>query len=201
MNTFSIKEALRAGWDIWKSHEKVIILATLIMGVVNIAADVREESLYMMVQGLVLTAISLVLHIGWTKLLFKLKDGEAASLQELVNHFTLFWKYFFATLLFSVGFILGFILFVIPGIYFALRYQFIFLSIIDKNLGIKEAFQESARLTQGIKWKLLGLTFVAVFLNILGFLSLGIGLLVSAPVTTLAYIHVYRKLSAPVVGE
>jgi uncharacterized membrane protein len=43
--------------------------------------------------------------------------------------------------------------------------------------------------------KLLGFTLVMVGVNILGVMALLVGLLVSVPVTTLAYIYVYRKLS------
>ena len=69
--------------------------------------------------------------------------------------------------------------------------------IIDKkDLSMGEAFRESARITDGVKWKLFGFFLATVFLNIVGALCLVLGLLVSIPVSMLAYVHLYRKLSS-----
>jgi uncharacterized membrane protein len=54
--------------------------------------------------------------------------------------------------------------------------------------------KESKRITHGYKWPLLGFIFVLALVNLLGALALGVGLLVSVPVSTLALVHAYRTL-------
>jgi uncharacterized membrane protein len=55
--------------------------------------------------------------------------------------------------------------------------------------------KESKRITYGYKWPLLGFALVLALINLLGLLALVVGLLVSIPVTTLAFVHAYRALS------
>ena len=60
--------------------------------------------------------------------------------------------------------------------------------------GITASLRESAEMTHGIKWHLLGFFIIILLLNIVGALLLLVGLLVSVPVTMIAYAHVYQKL-------
>ena len=67
--------------------------------------------------------------------------------------------------------------------------------VIDKGLPPIEALRESARLTKGKRWKLLGFAVCMILLNILGAIALGVGLLVSMPISMLATMRAYRALS------
>ena len=53
---------------------------------------------------------------------------------------------------------------------------------------------ESSRITRGHKWPLFGFVLMLVLINLLGALALIVGLLVSVPVSTLAFAHAYRVL-------
>ena len=53
---------------------------------------------------------------------------------------------------------------------------------------------ESHRLTRGHKWQLFGFVLLLLLINLLGLLALVVGLLVSIPVSTLAFVHAYRVL-------
>ncbi len=195
MKTFSIKASLKAGWSLWKHHRKLLVLSTLIIVIFNFLSDVEGEGSWILnIHGIVFGIIAMLLQIGWTKLLFKVNDGKETNLHELVQHFSLFWKYLGTTILFCLGSFLGLLLLVVPGVYFILTYQFVFLLIVDRHMGVKAAFEESARITKGAKWKLLGFTVVSLLVNLAGFIALGVGILVSIPVTMLAYIHIFRLL-------
>ena len=95
----------------------------------------------------------------------------------------------------AIIFIGGFILFVIPGIYFAIKYHFLLYFVIDKKMGPLEALRASGKITDGVKWRLLGFSIVSIGIVILGFLAFGFGILVAVPVATLADAYLYRKLS------
>jgi uncharacterized membrane protein len=55
--------------------------------------------------------------------------------------------------------------------------------------------KESHRITRGHKWNLLGLLLMFFLVNLLGVLAFVVGLLVTVPVTVLAFAHAYRVLA------
>jgi uncharacterized membrane protein len=89
----------------------------------------------------------------------------------------------------------GLILLIVPGIYLGLKYQFFSYLIVDKELGVLDSLKESSQITQGVKWQLFGFSLALIGINILGALAFGIGLLVTIPLTVVAHVFVYRKLS------
>jgi uncharacterized membrane protein len=90
---------------------------------------------------------------------------------------------------------LAFILLIVPGVIWAIKYQFYGYLIIDKKMGVMEALKKSAEMTDGIKLDLFGLGLVLLGVIILGALVLGVGLLAAIPTVWLATAYVYRKLS------
>jgi multisubunit Na+/H+ antiporter MnhG subunit len=59
-----------------------------------------------------------------------------------------------------------------------------------------ESFERSTKLTDGQKWPLLGFFIVAAIANIIGAILLVVGLLITIPVTMIAFAHIYLKLKA-----
>jgi len=53
----------------------------------------------------------------------------------------------------------GFLLLIIPGVYWSLKYGQYRMLIVDKNLGIFESIKESGRITEGYKMKILVVSF------------------------------------------
>lgn len=77
--------------------------------------------------------------------------------------------------------------------YMALRYSFVRFAVID-NTTVMASLRESAHLVRGHVLRLLGFFIVLLLLNLLGALLLLVGLLVTVPVTAIAYAHVYQHL-------
>ena len=63
-------------------------------------------------------------------------------------------------------------------------------------MGPIEAMKTSSRLTRGTRGRLVLFYFVVFGLFILGFLALGVGVVVSYAVVTVASAHVYREILA-----
>ena len=80
-------------------------------------------------------------------------------------------------------------------------FMFATFIVIDRELGPIEAMKESKRLAHGHKWALLGFVLVLALINLLGVLALGVGLLVSIPVSSLAFVHTYRVLGGRAVPD
>lgn len=188
MHTFSIGESFGRGWTIFKKHVSLLLLAGLVTLILNGAQKGRG------VIGALFFIVSLLAQIGLIKIYLKLLDGENAKAGEIFAHGELFIQYLVVYLLYAAGFVIGLILLIVPGIWFGLTYTFAPVLVVDKKLGLKAAFRESARLTRGHRGKICLLILAIIGANILGAICLVVGLLVSIPVSTLAYLAVYRKL-------
>lgn len=104
--------------------------------------------------------------------------------------------YFLAQLLVGIIVVLGFILLIVPGIIASLALFLTSYYVIDRKMGPVNAIKASMAATKGYRWKILQFSLLCGLVNILGLLVFVVGLLVSIPVTLIAMVAVYRKLSA-----
>ena len=126
----------------------------------------------------------------------ELSAGKKVLIKDLFKKYNVVLKYLVASVMYGVMVLVGLILLIVPGIYWALKYQFYKLLIIDKEMEPLEALRESARITRGHLWQLFGFFWLLIGINILGVLALGVGLFVSVPTTLFAVVFVYKKLLA-----
>lgn len=133
---------------------------------------------------------------GYTTMMLSYQAGKKMPLSDVFTQFKHYWRVLGASILVGLIVVVGLVLLIVPGVYFALRFQFVLQLIIDKNLGIGEAMSASTKLTNGIKMPLLGFNLTLLGVIILGALCLGVGILVAMPVVWLAQVHVYRQLAA-----
>jgi len=78
------------------------------------------------------------------------------------------------------------------GMYLGARFGFFKAIMVDRGMGVMDAFRESSRLTHGSRWAVVGLTFVMAFINLAGIIMLCIGLIFTIPLTTLAWFIAYK---------
>ena len=88
----------------------------------------------------------------------------------------------------------GFILFVIPGICFALKYSMVPYLIIDKDMDIGESLKESSKVTKGVRSEILLMYIVSGLLILLGVLVLGVGVIPAFIVVSIVQAYVYDTL-------
>ncbi len=131
---------------------------------------------------------------GFVTLALNYQAGKKLPLSNVFTQFKHYWKVLGAAIIVGLLVVAGTAFLIIPGIYFALRFQFVVELILDKGLDIGEAMKESTRLTNGRKMSLLGFNLMMVGVLLLGALCLGVGLLVAIPVAGLANVVVYRQL-------
>jgi uncharacterized membrane protein len=89
-----------------------------------------------------------------------------------------------ALMLYGIIISVGLALLIIPGIYWAVRFQFAFLHIVDTDAGIISAFKKSYAITKNNFWSLLLFNAITLFCRAV-FLPLGLLMLV----------YGYRQLS------
>ncbi len=194
---FSIDESLRFGWHQTKAHSRLLFQVLLTLFAVQVASAIVSRVLGHTLLGvaatIVLAIATLFLGVGLTVVVLKLARGEHASYGDILPKGELVWRFLIAGLLLGIFMAIGLVLLIIPGVYLMLRYGMVRFAVID-GASITESLRQSAELTRDVKWHLLGFLLIIIALNIIGALLLLVGLLVTIPMTMLAYAHVYQKL-------
>ncbi len=133
--------------------------------------------------------------MGETSFFLRTHDDTASSELKDLWHPHPFWKFLGTSVLAGIIILIGFILLIVPGIIAAIMFSFVTYLVIEKGMQPVEALKESVRLTKGNRLQLFLLGLALLGVNILGLLALGVGLLVSVPVSYLAATHAYRMIS------
>ena len=99
-------------------------------------------------------------------------------------------------LIFFFGIVLiGLVLLIVPGAYYGTRFSLCGQVFAEGNVSLKQAFRGSAAISQGAMRALFWLGVTGILLNIAGASFLGIGLIVTVPLTALMKVYVYRQLT------
>lgn len=194
-----IKESLQVGWQTWKSNLWFLVGVTALLFILpNLPSYIvnrrQTPELLDIVLIIIAWALSLVMSIGMIKITLAFIDSKKPEWKDLFVHSHYLLRYLGASILYALLVALGLVLLIVPGIYWGLKYQFVIYLVVDKDLGIREAFKRSGEMTTGVKWPLLGYAVLQILINYAGLLLFGVGLLVTAPVTMLAYAKIYRDL-------
>jgi uncharacterized membrane protein len=205
---FSNKEAIKYGWSIMKDNlwyfVGILIVAWLVTGIPGTLADHFQKhdmgalaSLF----HLITIVLRVIISIGMIKIALKFLAGEKPEFGELFRFQGNFWRMLGGSILYGLIVIAGFILLIVPGIYWTIKFQWFGYCIVDQKLGPINALKKSAAMTQTVKWQLLGFSLVLAGINILGFLCLFVGLFATIPTTLMAYVFVYKKLMDQTIAQ
>lgn len=205
MNTFSGSAMIRFGWETFKKRPWFFVGVFLVIGILSSGMRFQMGDnthnapamiALLIVVGIAMAFIQVLAKMGAIQLALKAHDTpESVVFKDLWAPHP-FWKYVGSSVLVGIIVVIGFILLIVPGVIWALRYLFVPYLVMERKLKPFEALKESARITYGHKWQLLGMLCLVALINILGLLCLVVGLLVSVPVSSLALAHAYRTLSA-----
>ncbi|NLI80249.1 MAG: hypothetical protein GX443_00975 [Deltaproteobacteria bacterium] len=198
---FPIGGAFRFGWDRVRGHLGFFVvflaLGFLLILVPCFLADVATERAPA-VTLVLFRAVDLIIEatvtMGCIKVGLRVCDGEKPDLSNLLDCMPLFFKYSFATLLYGLIVFAGLLLFIIPGMVWAIRYMFFAYFIVDAGKGPWESLKSSAAITRNVKLDLFLLALALTGINVLGLLALGVGLFVTIPLSLVASAYVFRGL-------
>ncbi len=201
--SFSKKEAIRFGWETTKKNFWFLLGITLVSWGISLVPNIltlylKDQDLFLGITRFIVYIIGLGISLGILKIYLSFVDGNKPKFSDLFSLFDpkLMFRYFIASTLFFLVVALGYILLIIPGVYFSIKYSYYSYLIVDKNAGVLESISKSGEITKGVIWQLILFGLVGVLILIVGFLALGIGLFVAIPTVGLASAYVYRILSA-----
>jgi hypothetical protein len=165
------------------------------------ATEATLSYVYNVIINLIGTFVSFWLTFNSAKMYFNFMDKKTLEISQLwAKPNTQFYNYLGGMIAVGCVLLLGFIFFIIPGIYLALRFSSVQYLIIDKNLSIGGAFKNSSILTQGVKWNILGYWIICMFIAIgaviAGIICLVLGIIPAMIATTTVFsissAYIYR---------
>lgn len=191
---FSAIGSLSVGWETFLKRPGFLMAVTATVGIIMLLLRLiaHGSTLLMCVFGI----IGVFVGMGLVHFALKAqKDLQDVDFSDLWYPRP-FWAYLAAALLVGLMVVVGFILLIIPGLIALSMFAFTKYIVVDKKMGPIEAMKESLRITKGNRLEILFFLLLAVIINVIGMLPLMLGLLVTIPVTVLAFAHAYRMLEA-----
>ena len=198
--SFFIGELIGEGWKKTKQNLgffiPLLIIAWGIPLLLNYLMNwvFKDQMIISCSIALVYMFFCILISIGMVKSALKIARDEKGSLGDLFNGGPLFFKYFFASILYSLIVMGGLILLIVPGVIWMVKFSFFQYFVVDKKMGPVAALKASSKITQGVKWDILGFWGVAWLVTLLGVLCLGVGVFLSVPTVMLASVLLYHKL-------
>lgn len=192
------------GWKGFIENMGLLIGVHVFVGLIGVVINVLTEGWgygyrYNYGPGMLLLSLfgaflSVWLTIGVFKINLGIVDGRPVAFSDLFSGIDRFWPFFGASILAGLLVALAGLLLVVPGLILAVYWLFVSFLVVDRNIGPLAAIGESFRLVQGSFWSVVGVLIVGFFLNVLGAMLFGIGLLLTVPLTSLSLTYLYRRL-------
>ena len=203
---FNAGASVKAGWETFKKRPWFFIgmaiavmaigwLIGFVSGGVQGAVRASGSGVGAGLLGFIVSfCLQTLLAMGTTAFYLKAHDAPESATFEDLWHPQPYIVYLVMSALMGLFIFIGAIFLIIPGIIVWLMILFAPYLVISRSLGVFESFKESARITKGHRWELFIMMILLLLINILGFICLFVGLLVTIPVTYLAVVHAYRTL-------
>lgn len=195
---FFIGATFKEAWAIFKEKWQTLLPIMAVPVLIGIASGLVQKGMegsdLSVLIALTFNIIQMLASMGVLYVVIQVARGKAAEFADITKPLSNAVNYLLASLLYGFIVLLGFICLIIPGIVLAIKYMFVPYLVIDKGLKPMEALKASAKMTDGVKWDLLGFGIAATVLVWLGMLAFFVGLLITGPVAALSYALVYDKL-------
>ncbi len=198
---FSIKEALVYGWDVFKENIiffiKVILLFLIFSLLIEYTAELAKSVsiFWYLVFNIVYWCFWIIITMGLIRIAIDLYENKEPKVYDVFSCYPLFFKYTLTSFIYDAIVTIGFLLLIIPGIIWGIKFMFWKFFIIEKDAGVLESLKKSSIITQNVKWKLFLFNLILILINIIGFLTILL-IFITLPVTFLAVTYVYKKLSS-----
>jgi uncharacterized membrane protein len=136
--------------------------------------------------------ISIFLQLGMIRVGLCLVSEKEVSIGMLFGEGSKLLRALGASILFGLAMVIGLVLLIVPGVYIAMRYGQFMNAIVERDLGIIEAFSYSESLTTNNRMNLFLLALLSFLCVLVGLIPCGLGLIIAGPVVWLAGLVAYR---------
>lgn len=192
---------VRAGWRVFWAAPRVLVISELLL----FGSWVILETSVMLLHRFG-PLPNILLHLAFLWVFFgllagmhgiahDLLDGGAPDVRRLASRLDRGLTFLLALCLYLLAVAVGLVLMVAPGIHVAARYALFGHSLAERRTSALGALREAGSVSRGRWRESFALMLLTAGLNLAGAALLGLGILVSFPVTLLANASFYRSLS------
>ncbi len=198
---FAIGAAFEKAFDVFKRDKEPFIsipgamfFFEAVRFFVDRARKQDEEGWILLVLVGLLYLVGWLLKIELMRLSLRKVKGKQGRIKTTFGTVDCYKRSFIAGLLISLAVLVGLLLLVVPGFIVAIGLCLSVYVVLEYRVNVENALRISCELTRGVKVKILGFGLVSFLVIFCGLLCCGVGLIVAWPVTTLAWVVVYREL-------
>ncbi len=141
-----------------------------------------------------------LLMVGYIACMLRVRKGQAFDFEDFLwgfQNFNRFINVLLLNVLCAIVWVAGTICFVIPGIYLFVALFLATIFLVRDDVDAIEAMRRSYYATKENWWFVCGLVLMIGILNFAGFLSMLVGVLITAPLTIMVAIFAAEGLSGP----
>lgn len=184
------------GWKVLTRHPSIIgvstvyILASLVL---SYLAELPDVAFIRFVLVVISYLAQLALSLGLIRAILKGVDDIPPRILDLLEGYLYFLPGLVAYVLLGFSILAGLLLLILPGIYVAVRLQFVFYLVVEGREALR-ALRESWAITRGLFWRLLGFGMVGLLINLLGILAFLVGVVITFPWVFTAQAILFRDL-------
>ncbi|MEP0950060.1 MULTISPECIES: hypothetical protein [Cyanophyceae] len=190
--TVKISEYISSGWNTFKKNPVEFAGFTLVFFLINVAIARVSQSITL--EGFISLFISAPLNAGFLIVAFKLLKNRATTFGDFFRGFNNYLPLLLVSLVSSLMIGIGLLLFLVPGIYLAVAYIFALPLVLERKMNFWVGMEFSRKLVSKNWLSFLSFSFVLLLLNLAGVLLLGVGLLVTIPVSACAIAAAYEDI-------
>lgn len=195
---FFIGATFREAWQLFKKNWLkvwgIILMPIILGGIYSMLIAQMQPGVLLSIIAIAYVILQLAVSMGVTALLLRLTRGQELSLSVIEEMLPRIGNYLLAMILYVLIVIAGLLLLIVPGIVWGIKFMFTPYLIIDKNMNAIDALKASSKLTQGVKWDLVGFSMAVQILVLFGLLAFFVGLIIAIPVASISMVLVYDQL-------
>ncbi|MHA7130058.1 DUF2189 domain-containing protein [Algoriphagus namhaensis] len=187
---FSIDSALRRGWQLFVEESSILVGYTLVFLLIAAIPAILWEDLSTLVSLL----ISPPLAAGFYLIANRISRGESVEFSNCFDGFKYWLPVIIVNLVTTILTVLGVFALILPGIYLGVAYSFALLFVLFGGADFWTSMELSRKLITKVWWQFFAFVILIVVINLAGVLCLGIGVLVSIPVSYMAIYAAFEEL-------
>ncbi len=187
-------------WRAFKAHWRVFVISMLVLFASWVILELSVVALHRfgVVLNVLLHLAFLVLAsglmVGIHSIAMEVVDGRMPHLRLLTGSLARGPRYLLAFCLYFISVVVGLLLLVVPGVYVAVRYALFGQVLATKQTSTLGALRDAGSLSRGQWWAMCRVVVAALALNLGGAALLGLGLLISFPISLLVASSLFRTL-------
>jgi len=200
---FDIMDMIKVGWERidgvkgqfvagFAIYMTAAIIVQMILGLIFPQGTAENPNLLnQQIVGILSYPVVMPILAGIIMMAIHHSRGEEVSFKSVFNYYHLVGKLALAGVLIYILTIVGFLLFILPGIYVSVAYAFTIPLIVDKNMNVWAAMEYSRKTVTKHWFKVAGLMGLLTIIMVISAIPLGVGLVWTLP---LMFVTLYGLL-------